>query len=167
MLGEARSTRLPARPAGQPDHERDMERLGEEAGLAQHPVVAQHLAVIGGEQDQRPLELAAPRQRREDPAEMMIDLGDQAEIDRPQPRQARAVQQAAPIGAGDRCGKVGGKPRMQRAFGRPPSRPGSGAGTASGATMEYQGSAATNGGCGLRKDRCANQGAGALRIEPA
>ena len=64
------------------DDQRHVESLRKEAFFAEQPVVAQHLAVVGGEQDQGPFDLGAGLERLDDPADMVVDLGDQAVVER-------------------------------------------------------------------------------------
>ena len=63
-----------------------MEGRVEDALLAPHPLLPQHLAVIGGQHDQRAPGLAGRVKPVEQPADMVIDLGDQAQVDRPRRR---------------------------------------------------------------------------------
>ena len=72
-----------ARHVRAPDDQRDVKGLWVEPVLAEHPVVAEHLAVIGGEDDQRPVEHPPAGQRIDDAPDVVVHLGDQARaIDR-------------------------------------------------------------------------------------
>src|SRR6267378_3743575 len=68
------------RGAGIAQHQRDVEGGVEIAVLADHPVIAELLAVIGGDDDQRPLIGAARAQGGKETAELVIDLADHAVI---------------------------------------------------------------------------------------
>ena len=88
MLGEGGDAAA-AGAFGRADDERDVEGLGEEAGLPEHPVVAQHLAVVGRDDDERALQQVAAGQRLEHAADVVVDLGDEAEIDGAQAGEGR------------------------------------------------------------------------------
>ena len=81
MLGEVVDDVAGLLPLRMADDERHVEGLGAEALLAELPAVAQHLAVIGGDDDQRSIQRARRRQGIEDPAELPVDLAHQAQID--------------------------------------------------------------------------------------
>ena len=113
-----------------PDQQRHMEGLWEEPGLAEHPVVAEHLAMVRGEQDQCLVQIAPVGQPIEDPAQMAIDLADQAPVDGAQAREALAVEQLAAVDSRRsallRCAAARGAGSLRRrvsAPGREAARP--------------------------------------------
>ena len=83
ILRPARRIRRRGRVVDQHGHALDA--VVEQLLLAQ-PVVAEVVAMVGGEDDQRVLPAAEPLQRRPHPAEMRIHLGDQPLVGRPDRR---------------------------------------------------------------------------------
>lgn len=63
-----------------PDDAQDVVALLEEARLLDQAVVAELFAVVGGDEDEGVLPLARGLQRGPQSAELVIDLGDHAEI---------------------------------------------------------------------------------------
>src|SRR4051794_41936431 len=110
MLGEGGDA-LAAGAFGGADDERDVEGLGGEARLSEHPVVAQHLAVVGGDDDERAVQQVAAGQGLEHAADGVVDLGDEAEIDGAQAGEGGGVEGGGgpgPRGPGSAGGGVGG-----------------------------------------------------------
>src|SRR5262249_50811278 len=68
--------------AGCTHEERNAQRLLEEVHLREHAVAAEHLAVVGGEDDERARGEAELVQRVEDRADPVVELEDQAVVER-------------------------------------------------------------------------------------
>src|SRR5260221_8509798 len=86
-----------------------MEGGVEMAILADHPMVAELLAVIGGDDDQGSLVSAAFAQSSEEAAELVVDLADHAVIGRPQLVQRAVIERAE-----QRLSLLGQRRRMDR-----------------------------------------------------
>ena len=68
--------------------------------LAEQAVVAQHLAMVGGENDQRPIDLSRPVQMRQHPAQLVVDLGHQPGILAADPHHRHIVDAGCRPGSG-------------------------------------------------------------------
>ena len=105
-LGEGRDL-LSGCCSGIADDERDVVRFGEVAFLAEHPVIAEHLAMIAGDDDQCFIGEAPFLDLAEQPAELCVHLADHAAIGRAELREiggrqrghrlARAREEAAAL----------------------------------------------------------------------
>ena len=69
-------------PARVADDQRDVVAAVEEAAFAEHEMVAHHLGMVGGEDDDRVVPGAVRLDAREDAAELRVDLRDHAVIER-------------------------------------------------------------------------------------
>ena len=82
-LGEALDPRARSLPAARiADDQRDVKALVEEAAFAEQEMVAHHLGMVGGEDDDRVVPGAGCLDRRPDAAELRVDLRDHAVVER-------------------------------------------------------------------------------------